>query len=539
MMRILAFVAALAVAGTASSYADETIKSGHVLGNSTSAERKPTDTSLLGVMQQPGSGLGSGVATAIAQPVTGSGGLVGSVSPTITGAGSSLWAYSNIGASATGAGSWITTWDGPGAYPALNPLQIISPNASRALSLYSRQSDYASGGIYSPETLSTFAVMDVAPPPAFVGTWARYSEYDQSWTGNPNILGDEEDVYTHTPSYLAGWSSDPFTYNGLISSGTPSYSGTTLTISGITVLTSRPPTTGMYVDIQNITGTSGVSPNGFYPVASVTGSGTGPYTLTFSIPGVTGTPTGTAGVVFTGHSSTYRLACGSGKTSPNNCSTALDIVNNNAPFEAGIVVASGSLDLSSPSVVSATHAAGVVTLNFATAPAWAVAGNPITVSGATSDTTINGTFIIIGGSATSVYYSVAGSGSPVGTIAVGRSSAPAFSMPEQYGLTWYGSAYTPFASVYEQQSGGFAVLHVSMPQTGGSVSFEFSGSPQLQLNSTTLYPTFNNSFSLGATSNNFAKVYSSIYYSGSTSGVSCSGSPTASFAATGGIVTHC
>ena len=75
MMRILAFVAALAVAGTASSYADETIKSGHVLGNSTSAERKPTDTPLLGVMQQPGSGLGSGVGTAAGNATNSAGGL--------------------------------------------------------------------------------------------------------------------------------------------------------------------------------------------------------------------------------------------------------------------------------------------------------------------------------------------------------------------------------------------------------------------------------------------------------------------------------
>jgi hypothetical protein len=51
------------------------IGSGHVLGNGTSAPHTPTDTSLINVMNQAGSGLGSGVAGAAANSVNTTGGL--------------------------------------------------------------------------------------------------------------------------------------------------------------------------------------------------------------------------------------------------------------------------------------------------------------------------------------------------------------------------------------------------------------------------------------------------------------------------------
>lgn len=77
---LLCSVSTLAFAGP-----DGTIKSGHVLGNGTGSERTATDTPALTVLQQPGSGLGSGVAAALAQALSGSGSLVGAVSPVVTG----------------------------------------------------------------------------------------------------------------------------------------------------------------------------------------------------------------------------------------------------------------------------------------------------------------------------------------------------------------------------------------------------------------------------------------------------------------------
>jgi hypothetical protein len=54
----------------------QVIGSGHVLGNGTSSPRTPTDTSVIGVMNQPGGGLGSGVAAALAQPSNSTNGFV-------------------------------------------------------------------------------------------------------------------------------------------------------------------------------------------------------------------------------------------------------------------------------------------------------------------------------------------------------------------------------------------------------------------------------------------------------------------------------
>lgn len=63
----------------------QTIKSGHVLGNGTASERTATDSPLLSIMQQAGSGLGTGVGTLLGGAASGTGGPLGSVSPAITG----------------------------------------------------------------------------------------------------------------------------------------------------------------------------------------------------------------------------------------------------------------------------------------------------------------------------------------------------------------------------------------------------------------------------------------------------------------------
>jgi hypothetical protein len=74
MMKLL-FAALAAVIAVSQVHAAETIKSGHVLGNGTNAERTPTDTSLIGVMGQTGSGLGANVASALGTSANASGGL--------------------------------------------------------------------------------------------------------------------------------------------------------------------------------------------------------------------------------------------------------------------------------------------------------------------------------------------------------------------------------------------------------------------------------------------------------------------------------
>lgn len=424
--------------------------------------------------------------------------------------GSVLLTYENIGALVTGAGSWITGAgvDAIAAFPALNPLQIVSPNGSRALGVYSRQSDYVPGqGVYAPETYVNFTYIDTAPPSAAIfGTWGEYVEFDQTWTGNYNILAREDDIYTKTNSYYAAISGDPY-YNGWQVGGTPTYAGSTLTISGVASIAGRAPVAGTYVYISGITATSGTNPNGFYPIAGVTG--TGPYNLTFTITGVTGTPGGTALVLIAGHSANHRLACGAGRVGSNACSDAIELIPNNSVYEAGIVVGVGSLDLTSPAVTSATHSAGVATLNFAASPPWAVQGNQITVTGATGDTTINGTWVVASSTPTSVTYSVAGSGSPAGTIITTRTSAPGIIMAEQQSLRWNGSAGTTYADIYELNSGGLPTLHIAMPVTGSSLSFEFQGLQQLGMNTSTFYPTFGNTYSLGSSTNGFKSIYSS------------------------------
>jgi hypothetical protein len=76
----------------------QTIKSGHVIGNGTSAERSATDASLLSVAQQTGSGLGAGWGATIAAP-----------SPFVIIGGTA--AYLNLGSSSIGAGVNVVGFD--------------------------------------------------------------------------------------------------------------------------------------------------------------------------------------------------------------------------------------------------------------------------------------------------------------------------------------------------------------------------------------------------------------------------------------------
>ena len=443
----------------------------------------------------------------------------------------------NAGASPSGTGSWITTWDSPGAYLTLNPMQSISKNGSRALSLYSRQSDYAGGGIFSPETMVIITIIDQAPPAGFQGSWGEYVEFDQSWTGNLTWLNVENDAYTKTANYCAAVAADPYMYNGYTVTATPTYSGSTLTLSNISAngFGGRAPIVNSYVQISGITGTTGTNPNGFYQIASVSGSG--PYTLTFTIPGVVGTPGGTPIVLLAGHSAGYRLAAGAGRGGSNNISSALDIIGNTGLFDTGILFGSNSLDTTTATATSATHSSGIAVLTFSATPSWAVIGGPIFVSGATGDTAINGTYTILGFNATQIYYAVGGSGSPTGTITATRLNAPAVYLPEQYGIRWAynagaGNGSQDYADIFENQSGGFPQLHFTMPQANSSISFEFGNGQSFGINSTTFFPAFTGQGSLGTTSSYFAGVYSIVSFlkpvniagltacSGSTAGLS-------------------
>jgi hypothetical protein len=66
MIKRLLLASIVFALGQAPIRAEETLKSGHVLGNGTSSERAPADTSLITIMGQSGSGLGSGISTLLA-----------------------------------------------------------------------------------------------------------------------------------------------------------------------------------------------------------------------------------------------------------------------------------------------------------------------------------------------------------------------------------------------------------------------------------------------------------------------------------------
>lgn len=68
-MKIMRIAAAIIASLFILSAQAQTLKSGHVLGNGTGSERTATDTPLLSIMRQPGSGMGSGVGDALAQGV--------------------------------------------------------------------------------------------------------------------------------------------------------------------------------------------------------------------------------------------------------------------------------------------------------------------------------------------------------------------------------------------------------------------------------------------------------------------------------------
>lgn len=116
-------------------------------------------------------------------------------------------------------------------------------------------------------------------------------------------------------------------------------------------------------------------------------------------------------------------------------------------------------------------------------------------------------------------------------------------------------------------SGASTISLSSNPTVGGNytganfygpsgVQFGVSGGPQFTAQSNGLFlysqgnnvvfagplaPLTPNTYSVGTSVDPFAGVYADTFYggSGATAGVSCSGTPTSSFASVGGIVTHC
>ena len=95
------------------------------------------------------------------------------------------------------------------------------------------------------------------------------------------------------------------------------------------------------------------------------------------------------------------------------------------------------------------------------------------------------------------------------------------------------------AQISEQAIGGFPAL-VLNGGTNSSFQLQLSGTTYATFNSGNFYPASDNAFTLGGASLAFADIYSHAYFAGSTAGVTCAtGSPTSSFAAIKGIVTHC
>ncbi len=86
MMRFLRGAALVACAlSLALPASAQVIGSGHVMGNGTSAARTPTDTPLMSIMNQSGSGLGAGVATALGLSTNGAGGVLVGTAPVAVG----------------------------------------------------------------------------------------------------------------------------------------------------------------------------------------------------------------------------------------------------------------------------------------------------------------------------------------------------------------------------------------------------------------------------------------------------------------------
>ena len=138
--------------------------------------------------------------------------------------------------------------------------------------------------------------------------------------------------------------------------------------------------------------------------------------------------------------------------------------------------------------------------------------------------------------------SPAGSASTPG-LAVGASNYGFYQSTNQINSTVSGTASVVIGNVagwasVSSPTGQFLGLNAA----SGSVGvLGVNGAAAFYWNATQFYPPTTNTGSVGTSSAVLATVYATTFYGGATptAGVTCSGTPTSSFASVGGIVTHC
>ena len=122
------------------------------------------------------------------------------------------------------------------------------------------------------------------------------------------------------------------------------------------------------------------------------------------------------------------------------------------------------------------------------------------------------------------------------TLVASMSSAGLMSLPG--GLDMGGANITNTAQLVGPNAANLYLLHSS----SGAVVIGSASVSLMVLNAAAnlIYPGQDNAYSFGRSSERWSAIYATTYYGGAgVAGVSCSGAPTASFASTGGIVTHC
>jgi hypothetical protein len=117
--------------------------------------------------------------------------------------------------------------------------------------------------------------------------------------------------------------------------------------------------------------------------------------------------------------------------------------------------------------------------------------------------------------------------------------APIIASYPSTGYEWDSANGTMAVQIYEYTgASNWPVLAYNLG-ANGHIEHQLLNTTYLAENSTVMYPVTANTYSLGASAYPFASVYSTAYYAGATAGVSCSRTPTSSFASINGIVTHC
>lgn len=79
-------------------------------------------------------------------------------------------------------------------------------------------------------------------------------------------------------------------------------------------------------------------------------------------------------------------------------------------------------------------------------------------------------------------------------------------------------------------------LYLSAP---GTINMVVNNVDRVLVNTSEMAPGVTNVLTLGDATRVWSQIYGTAYFAGATAGVTCSGTPTSSFASVNGIVTHC